>query len=120
MTRPVHFEILAKNPEKVAAFYSQVFGWKTNQWEGPEPYWLVSTGPEDAPGIDGGIMAIGHFTQPVINTICVDKLEDTLQQVERAGGRKVQGPNEIPGIGLHAYCADPEGILFGLLQPSAR
>jgi predicted enzyme related to lactoylglutathione lyase len=28
------------------------------------------------------------------------------------------GPNEIPGVGLHAYCADPEGNLFGILQPA--
>lgn len=116
MPRPVHFEILAENPEKIAAFYHDVFGWTTASWEGPQSYWLVTTGPEGSAGINGGIMH-RHFPQAVINTLAVDSLDATLAKIEAAGGKKVDGPNEIPGIGKHAYCADPEGILFGVLQP---
>ena len=43
-----------------------------------------------------------------------------LEKVEAAGGKKVHGPNEIPGVGVHAYCADPEGNLFGILQPATE
>lgn len=117
MTRPVHFEILADDPEKVADFYRQVLGWEISNWGGPQAYWLVTTGADDSPGINGGIME-RHFGQAVINTVEVDVLEDTLAAVESAGGRKVHGPSEIPGIGLHAYCEDPEGNMFGVLQPA--
>lgn len=115
MNRPVHFEILADDPAATAAFYRSVFGWETQTWEGPQSYWLVTTGKE-GPGIDGGIMA-PHFEQRVINTVAVADLEQTLARVREAGGRQVHGPNEIPGVGLHAYCADPGGVLFGVLQP---
>lgn len=118
MNRPVHFEILAEDPERVVNFYRNIFGWEIASWEGSEEaYWLATTGPEDAPGINGAFMG-PHFDQAVINTIEVESLEQTLAQVDAAGGRKVLGPNEIPGVGTHAYCADPSGILFGVLQPA--
>ena len=116
MKRPVHFEILADDPERAAAFYEAVLDWQIARWQGSEQiYWLVTTGPEDVPGINGGIMG-RHSPQAVINTLEVTSLEDTLKKIEAAGGRKVQGPNEVPGVGLHAYCADPEGNLFGVMQ----
>ena len=34
MNRPVHFEILADNPEKVGDFYKKVLGWKVESWGG--------------------------------------------------------------------------------------
>jgi uncharacterized protein len=116
MNRPVHFEILSDKPEAAAEFYREVFGWKFASWEGPQGYWLVDTGAEGTPGIHGGLMH-RHFPQPVINTISVESLEETRAKVEKAGGRTVQGPNEIPGVGTHVYCEDPDGTLFGLLQP---
>ncbi len=116
MNRPVHFEILADNPERVAEFYRTALGWDITTWGGAEPYWLVTTGPKETPGIDGGIMR-RHFPQAVINTIAVESVKEMVAKVEAAGGKAVVGPNEIPGIGTHYYCADPEGNLFGLLQP---
>jgi len=117
VNRPVHFEILADEPDELSKFYESVFGWSTSRWDGGQQvYWLVRTGAEGVRGIDGGFMH-RHFEQRVINTIAVENLEDTLRRIEEAGGRKVLGPNEIPGIGSHAYCEDTEGTLFGVLQP---
>jgi uncharacterized protein len=117
MNRPVHFEILSDDPQATADFYRRVFKWESAAWEGQE-YWLLTTGAAESPGIDGGIMR-RHFPQPVINTITVDSLDETLAQVEAAGGRKVHGPSEVPGVGMHVYCADPDGTLFGVMQPHA-
>jgi predicted enzyme related to lactoylglutathione lyase len=61
-----------------------------------------------------------HFPQAVINTSVVESLPEMLAKVQAAGGRTVHGPREVPGVGLHAYCADPEGNLFGLLQPAVQ
>jgi len=55
----------------------------------------------------------------VINTIEVESLEEMLTKVEEAGGTKIEGPVDIPEIGLQAYCRDPEGNIFGLIQPAA-
>jgi predicted enzyme related to lactoylglutathione lyase len=58
-----------------------------------------------------------HFPQAVINTIEVTSLEDTIKKIEAASGQKIHGPTEVLGVGLHAYCANPEGNLFGVMQP---
>ena len=118
MNRPVHFEILGEHPETLATFYRDLFDWQVANWGGPQQYWLITTGPEGTPGINGGIMH-RHFPQAVINTISVDNLESTVARIEQMGGQKVHGPHEIPGVGLHAYCTDPEGNYFGVLQPIA-
>jgi uncharacterized protein len=117
MNRPVHFEILGSDPPRLAEFYARVFGWETATWEGPQGYWLLTTGAEDTPGIHGGLMH-RHFPQAVINTISVASLDETVAAVEAAGGARIHGPNEIPGVGVHVYCTDPEGIIFGVLQPA--
>src|SRR5206468_9528940 len=56
MARVVHFEIQAEKPERAIAFYTKLFGWKFPKWEGPMPYWLITTG-ENEPGINGGLLA---------------------------------------------------------------
>jgi len=115
MNRPIHFEILTDNPEKVIAFYQQVFNWQIACWEGPQSYWLATTGSDDAPGINGGFMN-RHFHQAVINTIQVNSMDEYIKKIEAAGGKKILGPREVPGVGLHAYCEDPEGSIFGIMQ----
>ena len=117
MSRVIHFEICASDPERAVAFYREALGWEIASPPGMEQYWLATTGQEGTPGFNGGIMG-PHFPQAVINTIQVESLEDTLARVQNAGGKKVHGPNDIPGIGTVAYCADPEGTLFSILQPT--
>ena len=117
MRRPVHFEILSKEPKKIGDFYRALFGWKIASWDGPQSYWLINTGDQGAPGINGGLME-RHFDQAVINTVEVESLDAMLAKLETIGGKKVHGPEEIPGIGRHVYCADPEGNLLGMIQPA--
>jgi predicted enzyme related to lactoylglutathione lyase len=38
MPRAEHFEISANEPEKAAAFYENVFGWKVTKRGGPVEY----------------------------------------------------------------------------------
>src|SRR5580704_580038 len=56
MPRPIHFEIPADNSDRAIAFYQSAFGWQFMKWEGEQPYWLITTGAKDTPGIDGGMM----------------------------------------------------------------
>ena len=118
MSRVVHFEILAQDPEQAAKFYRTVFGWEISAWEGPQPYWLATTGPDHARGINGAIMG-RQFSQPVINTVVVESLEACRDEIVKNGGTLAHGPHDIPGIGRHAYFEDPQGVMFGVLQPLA-
>lgn len=117
MPRVIHFEIPADDPERASGFYSQVFGWKLQKWEGPTEYWLVTTGEPGEPGIDGGLLRRQHPGATTVNTIGVESLDMTVGQVEKAGGQVAVPKMAIPGVGWLAYCTDPEGNLFGLMQP---
>ena len=118
MHRPIHFEILSEDPEKLGKFYADVFNWEVTTWEGGgDGYWLLTTGPDDVPGINGALMG-AQLPQAVINTLEVEDLEEALAKVKGSGGKVVHGPNDVPGVGTHAYCADPSGVLFGMMQPT--
>ena len=117
MPRPVHFEIPADDVERAKAFYEGVFGWKIQKWEGPIPYWLITTGADGEPGINGGLHQREHPGQPCANTIGVDNLDAMVAKVTSKGGKVAVPKMPIPGMGWLAYCIDTEGHVFGMMQP---
>ena len=56
MSRPIHFEIHATDPQRCIDFYTKMFGWTFTKWDSPMDYWLIKTGEKDTPGIDGGML----------------------------------------------------------------
>jgi len=88
MPRVVHFEIYTDDPEAVRPFYEDVFGWKFQNFGGPLEYWLVSTGTEKEPGINGGLARPREGQSPgTLNTIAVASLEQPIRKVEEHGGK---------------------------------
>ena len=116
MSRVVHFEIPADDPERAVKFYTKVFGWKINKWEGGMDYWLVSTGDRSGPGIDGAIMQRSETASSVVNSIDVPLVDDFIKKVTKNGGKVVTPKTPIPGVGYFAYCKDTEGNVFGIMQ----
>ena len=113
MCRVVHFEIPATDPVRSQQFYAKAFGWTFGQF-GEAPYWLVTTGPNDKPGINGAIMKRNHPQQPVTNSISVEDIDDAIGKVEAAGGKIVVNKTAFPGVGWSAYFMDPDNNIFGL------
>lgn len=129
MSRVVHFEIHAENPERAVQFYQQLLGWEFTQWDGPMDYWLVTTGPDDEPGINGGLMERrgpapeeGQAVNSYVCTADVPDLDSVMARVEELGGTLAVPKNAVPGIGWLAYAKDPEGNILGLMEadPEAR
>ncbi len=122
MSRVVHFEIPTSDPEKAIAFYTKVFGWKIEKWDGPVNYWLITTGEENEPGINGGLAEKTETMQVTTNTISVPSYEDAVKKVAEAGGKVLMPRMTVPGVGYMTYCKDPEGNVFGIMQtyPQAK
>ena len=116
MPRVVHFDIHAENPEKLAEFYEKTFGWTFQKWEGPMDYWLVMTGPEDEPGIDGGMSRKSDSQFGNVNTLDVPSVDEYSRKVEEAGGTIVVPKMAVPGVGWLAYFKDPDGNVFGMME----
>ena len=121
MPRIVHFEIHAENPDRAIKFYQAVLGWQFTKWEGPMPYWLVTTGPDNEPGINGGLMPRrgqidGTAVIAYVCTAQVDNLDNYVTKALAAGGTIALAKMPIPGVGWLAYCKDTEGNIFGMMQ----
>lgn len=119
--RVVHFEIPCDNPEKTMSFFKEVFGWEFQQF-GNEQYWLTITGDEKNPGINGGVMKRNDPKQPVVNSINVEDLDKSVENIEKAGGKKVVPKMPIPTVGWLVYFTDPDGNIHGVYQndPDAK
>jgi predicted enzyme related to lactoylglutathione lyase len=117
MPRVVHFEINVDNPERASKFYSDTFGWQFQKWGGPSEYWLVTTGADSQPGINGGMMKRPHPGAATVNTIGVASVDESVAAVTKNGGKVVMPKTAIPTIGWFAYCSDTEGNTFGVMQP---
>ena len=123
MPRVVHFEIHAENPERAIAFYGGLFGWSFTKYEGPFDYWLIRTGVEGEPGIDGGLVrrrgaspAHGQAVNAHVCTIDVAALDERLAQAVSLGAAVALPKMAVPGVGWLAYAIDPEGNIFGMMQ----
>lgn len=122
MPRVVHFELAADDPERAVQFYRTVFGWEIEKWTGPMDYWLIMTGPEGEPGIDGGLGKRDDPGRHTTNTIEVDSVDEYVEKVVANGGKVVVPKHAVPGVGYMAYCADTEGNVFGIMtsDPAAQ
>ena len=109
----VHFEIPADDVQRARKFYEEALGWKiTDPWN--MRYFLVETRQEGQPGINGGLMARKDPSQPFMNYIAVDSIEDACKKVEAAGGTIALPKTEIgSGMGWVAAFKDTEGNLLG-------
>lgn len=119
MPRPVHFDLCADDPERAVTFYTDVFGWKFQKWDGPQEYWLISTG-ETQPGIDGGMGRRGPQSGPAMNTIDVPSADDFSRRITAAGGKVVMPKVAIPGVGWLAVAVDTEGNTFGIMESDSQ
>ena len=122
MPRVVHFEICADNPDRALGFYSAVFGWQAQKAEMPGiDYWLLTTGPDDEPGINGAVMPRPDPAARITNYVDVPSIDEYAAKIQAAGGTVVMPKMTVPGVGYVAACLDTECNAFGLFQddPSA-
>jgi uncharacterized protein len=119
----VHFEIPAKDVDKLKQFYEQVFGWKIIQYPSPLDYWIIQTVPVDEngaplrPGVNGGMFRKQESEIKPINYISVESINDYLAVIRKFGGKVISPKQEVPNVGWIAAAEDPEGNQFALIQP---
>jgi hypothetical protein len=111
------------DPQAGAAFYSDLFGWETED-----------VMPEDHPGSyivcrlrgrDAAAIVSQHGApappEPVWMTlIWVESADEAAAKTADAGGRVVGEPFDSPGGGRQAVLADPAGAVFSVWEPGER
>ena len=112
MPRVVHFEIHADDPERAISFYNSVFAWHFQKWEGPLEYWMIITGAEGTPGINGGLVkrtseVTGDAAIAYVCTIDVPSVDEYADKIVANGGTIVIPKMPIPGVGLGWWTRPP-------------
>jgi hypothetical protein len=123
MPRPIHFEIHADQPERAIRFYQDLLGWRFTKWDAPMDYWVIKTGPEGTPGIDGGLLprrgpppAEAAAVNAYVCTVDTASVDDLATLLAALGGKVVVPKMAIPALGWLAYGKDTEGNIFGFMQ----
>jgi predicted enzyme related to lactoylglutathione lyase len=127
MNPVVHFEMPAEDRNRMAGFYSEVFGWQTQMFgEEMGNYVTVTTSESDENGrpkmpgtINGGFFPKKDDwpAQYPSLVIAVDDIADAIKKVTKANGKVLGEPNDIPGVGKYVSFFDTEGNRVSLLQP---
>jgi uncharacterized protein len=127
MNPVVHFEIPAEDRKRMAAFYSNVFGWQT-QLMGEEMgnYVVVTTSENNESGrpkmpgtINGGFYPKNQdspLQYPSI-VIGVDDIKESIDKVTKGGGKVLGESVDIPEVGKYISFIDTEGNKVSMLQP---
>lgn len=118
MPRAIHFELYADDPERAAKFYADSFDWSVERWQGESGpvYWLLTTGEESLPGINGDIQRRSDPAAATSIILAVSSVDDYAAKIAAAGGSVLRPKFAIPGIGYAAYFRDTEGNRFGIFQ----
>jgi hypothetical protein len=96
-----YVEFLSRDLEKVKQFYADAFGWKFTDY-GPE--YTAFTGDY----IDGGFTPGEPKKGSVLVILYSEKLEETKEKVEKAGGLIAKDIFSFPG-GRRFHFTDPDG-----------
>lgn len=119
MARITHFDISADDADRAIKFHEAVFGWKFEKWDSPAMnYWMITTG--EGPGINGGMGLKAEARMPNMNTLEVESVDATLEEVKSNGGKVVSAKAPIPGVGWFAVIEDTEGNIFGLMEEDEK
>lgn len=113
MSNPVtRFQILSKNPEKSAEFYTGVFGWTVDA-NNAMGYREINTGSDR--GIAGGIWPSPPEGKDFVQLfIEVDDIDAVVTSITRSGGNIIMPPQTLPDGDRMAIALDPLGVAFGL------
>jgi predicted enzyme related to lactoylglutathione lyase len=112
-----HFEIYAEEPEQLAEFYRQLFGWRINKAQAVD-YFFIDTMDARPGAIRGGLL---H--RPIegprswVHYVHVDDIDTTTERVLRLGGKIVHAKSAVPKTGWYAVLDDPQGNIFAVFQP---
>jgi uncharacterized protein len=117
MSHPVvQWQLITRNPDRLASFYSGVFGWEVNP-NNALGYRTVDTGTER--GIGGGIWpappGASSFAQLFIE---VENVASTVETAVAQGAKVILPPQTLPDGDELSILHDPEGIPFGVYRPA--
>ena len=120
----VHFELPADDIERAKKFYTNLFGWNIEKWEGLAnnmEYWTINTTDDKCnKGVGGGMMKRVHQEQHITNYVDVKSVDEYSLKIESLGGKIIVPKTPVLGAGYFATCLDTEGNNFGIFEENTN
>ena len=111
-----YLHIPAVDVRQSAFFYERVFGWKIRGRETNHPGFDDGTGHVSGAWVTDQAISREPGLLPYIY---VDRIDDTIEQVEAQGGESVKAPYPEGNLWVATF-RDPAGNVLGLWQEGAR
>ena len=112
------FELVSRDARKAQAFYREVLGWRVEPFPmGNGTYEMIYAGDT----MIGGYAPPASDRQPShwISYVSVEDVDAAANAAAANGGRVVEAPSDIPGVGRRARIADPQGAEICVFKNSA-
>ena len=110
-----HLNVNVSNIKRSLRFYQEAFGLEVKFWQGQDMVFLGSPGGQDVitlyeakKGEPIGNGGVTHFGFGLSDS---HGLDESVQQVERAGGKLLSRGEHAPGV-LYAFFEDPDGYVI--------
>ena len=110
-------ENVTPDPERSAAFYTDVFGYeiRENDMGGPQPYRTLHVDGRGIAGMLPQTPEMGPMPPNWTTVFGVDDADAAAARVRELGGQVLVEPFDIPHVGRYAVVQDPVGAVFGML-----
>lgn len=112
-------ELMTDDPERAKAFYTALFGWRIQPEEMQGTiYEMIVCGEMQI----GGIVPLNSAHSPRTHWLpylqVPGNLDDVVAKIIALGGKILQPPFAIPGVGRMAVATDPHGAVFSPYEPA--
>jgi len=112
------FELMTPDTEKAGAFYTQLFGWKTENMPMANGNYTIFQRGSD--GVGGMMKTPPEAAGAPPSWTCyvhVADIEASHRKAVDLGAKSCMPPTVIPNIGRFAIITDPTGATLALFQP---
>lgn len=114
-------ELLTNDTAKAEQFYTQLIGWKSEKAPMDNVDYTLFKRADGANA--GGLFKLTAEMKGVPPNWTIyfqtSDIQATVDKVKGQGGQVMMPPTPIPHVGQFAMVQDPQGAVFGLLQPSS-
>jgi predicted enzyme related to lactoylglutathione lyase len=124
MNPVVHFEVPGEDMARMQKFYTEAFGWQMQNMGADYNDYIVAmttesdkNGPLEKGRINGGFYKKNEMGTAPSFVIGVGDINEAMDKIKAAGGEVLDGPTDIPNVGVFASFRDTEGNRLAVMQP---
>ena len=113
-------ELGTNDTQKAGTFYSNLFSWDLEPFQGALPYTIFKNGDRGVGGMYQITPEMGPLPPHWLVYFAVENCDATVQKATDLGGSVMKPAEDIPQVGRFAILRDPASAVFAVLKPEPR